>query len=165
MFLIQLTIHVSDFIQGVRYNILESALDIVYNEIDSRLDASRPKCQVLVYNGSSIFCDSMIVGRLSQVIFSGLEGLHNVPRSAFDLSGSLKHLVSPLFSRFSSIGLPGDVPFNGHVLVCLGAVTHLFEDGEAWLQSQLSEMMNDFPTEEHKEYMARQRERMGVELY
>ena len=112
----------------------------------------------MYHTGSYGVCDSTILGKLSQQVIQRGAAELAIPRSACHVSGSLKEVVLPLFSRLSGMTLPAECGFG----FCLDVVKLGFKDGEKWVESRLTDLMKDFPTKEHKQHMARQREKTGL---
>ena len=47
---------------------------------------------------------------------------------------------------------------------CLEKTAGMFKDGEAWLSAKLSKLMKGFPTQDQRDYMARQRDKCGFKV-
>jgi len=155
---------VTDTIAAIRLKIIQAALDMVYREIDSRLDKDHPTCNL---HSNSIagrqFCDSVTLGALCQATLQKGEEGPAIPRSAEKVSGSVNKFVLGLFNSVSRME-DLQCRVNGKSFrhrCCLQQTAGMFKNGEVWLSRKLWELRDRFPTQDQKDYMAGQREKCG----
>ena len=142
-----------------RAGLIQAALDRVHDEIDKRLLPSRRGDHHCKKDKDRGLCDASIIGTLQIRSFEEKQKVP-LPRSASDISQSADSFASRLCSKFK-----GSWPcVDGHRECIPDVLGHQ----RLFLHKTMIGLKKmegtKFPTEAHRQYMARQREKTGYVL-
>jgi len=158
---------VIDTMLNIREATIQIILDVLYAEVDYRLNLTAVrfcKCTFKASAAECVSCDQVMLSLLCGLVVPNKDG-SSLPRRAEDMTGTIETCYKSLLGR---LWRHRDITGSEHK-GCSHFTTNqvnMCEHAGRWLEKMTNELVRKegtlFPTQAHKDYMARQREKLGL---